>query len=159
MRRRPHSILRDEHGAALAEAAIALPVLVMIFAGVFSLGAMFFNTQLIETAARDGARYLARTDVPAAHEAAARNIVVFSNAAGTGGARIPGLSTGDVTISYRAIANPIDGATGLRTYRGPDPLQVVRVEVRWAAAAGIWSLFGRDTVTYRAAHEQRVVGD
>jgi Flp pilus assembly protein TadG len=152
-------LLRDRRGAALAEAAVALPVLALIFAGVFSLGAMFFNTQLIETAARDGARYLARTDAPAANEAAARNIVVFGNAAGAGNARVPGLTTADVTISYDAIPNPIDGATGQRTYRGGDPLQVVQVEVSWEAAAGLWSLFGEDTVTYRASNEQRVVGD
>jgi Flp pilus assembly protein TadG len=157
--RTPANLLRDERGASIAEAAVALPVLVLIFAGVFSLGAMFFNTQLIETAARDGARFLARTDVPSANEAAARNVVVFANAGGSGAPRIPGLSTADVTISYRDVANPIDGGTGQRTYRGPDPLKVVRVEVSWEAAAGIWSLFGEDTVTYRAAHEQRVVGD
>lgn len=154
------TLWRDRRGAAMAEAAIAIPVLVIIFLGVFALGAMFFNTQLVETAARDGARFLARTDNPSANEAAARNLVVFSNTAGAGAPRIGGLAASDVSISYRSIANPTDGATGERIYRGASTIQVVRVEVVWnVGAAGLGELLGLDAMTYRAVNEQRVVGD
>lgn len=152
-------LLRDRRGAAMAEAAIVIPVLVLIFAGVFSLGATFFHSQLIETAARDGARFLARIDNPATQEATARNIVVFADPSGAGPARIPGLTAADVGITYRTVANPIDGSTGVRTYRGGDFIQLVRVEVSWEASAGFWALIGQDTLTYRAANEQRVIGD
>ena len=156
---RARDILRDKRGAALAEAAIALPVLALIFLGITALGAMFFNSQLIETAARDGARYLSRTDDPVASEAAARNMVVFADPTGAGSPRIPGLTTGDVTISYQTVANPTNGS-GERTYRGGATIRIVRVEVDWnTTASGFSAFLGQDSITYRAVNEQRVIGD
>ena len=155
---RPLSLAHDRRGAALAEAAIVLPVLILVFAGLFSLGAMFFNSQVVETAARDGARYLARTDDPVAQEAAARNVVVFGNTAGAGTARVRGLTAANVAVSYRTIANPVTG-TGERTYRGADPVRLVRVDVNWQASGGMWAILGQPVITYRAGNEQRVIGD
>lgn len=154
------SFIKDERGAALAEAALAAPIMFFLFAFVFVFGSLFYNAQIAETAARDAARYLARTDVPAANETAARNLAVYSNIAGTGGPRIVGLTVDDVAISYASEANPVDPATGERAYRGPDPISIVRVQVTWTSiAAGLWSLFGIGPVDYVAVHEQRVIGD
>ena len=41
----------NERGAALAESAIALPVIVIIFATIFAVGSTLFKTQELETAA------------------------------------------------------------------------------------------------------------
>lgn len=151
---------RDRRGAALAESAIALPLILVMFATVFAFGSTLFNTQVLETAARDAARYLAHTSTTAADEAAARNIAVFSNTAGTGTARVRGMTTGAVGISYISVSNPTDPATGERTYRGPDPVKMVRVEITWTApASGMWGLFGVSPITYHAVNQQRVIGD
>lgn len=150
----------DRSGAALAESAIAAPILFLLFAFIFVLGSLFYNAQSVETAARDAARYLARTDVPSANETQARNLAVYSNVAGTGPSRIRGLTPANVAISYATQANPVNASTGERTYRGSDPITVVQVQVSWTStAAGLWSFFGMDPVEYVAVHRQRVIGD
>ncbi|MBS0383937.1 MAG: pilus assembly protein, partial [Proteobacteria bacterium] len=99
---------RNDCGAALAESAIALPLIVIVFATVFAFGSTLFNTQVLETAARDAARYLARTATTSADETAARNLAVYANTGGVGSSRVRGLTTGNVAITYVTIANPIN---------------------------------------------------
>jgi len=150
----------NEHGAALAESAIALPLIVVVFATIFAFGSTLFNTQVLETAARDSARYLAHTATTGADETAARNIAVYANTTGTGTVRVPGLTTGSVAISYINVSNPIDSLTGERAYRGHDPIKLVRVNITWTApASGMWGLFGSTPITYHAVNQQRVIGD
>ena len=150
---------RDQRGAALAESAIALPLILVVFATIFTFGSTLFNTQVLETAARDAARYLAHTSTTSADEAAARNIAVYANTAGTGTVRVRGLTTGAVGITYVSVSNPTNAQTGERAYRGPDPLKVVRVNISWTAPSGLWGLFGVSPITYHAINEQRVIGD
>ena len=157
---RTFAFKRDQRGAALAESAIAIPLILVVFATIFSFGSTLFNTQVLETAARDAARYLAHTSTTATDEATARNIAVYANAAGTGTARVRGLTTGGVGISYVSVSNPTNAMTGERAYRGPDPLKVVRVEISWTApASGMWGLFGVSPITYHAVNQERVIGD
>jgi len=159
MRASRTSFSTNEHGAALAESAIALPLIVVVFATIFAFGSTLFNTQVLETAARDSARYLAHTATTGADETAARNIAVYANTSGTGAVRVPGLTTGNVAISYVNISNPVTGS-GERAYRGPDPLKLVKVNITWAApAGGMWGLFGSTPITYHAVNQQRVIGD
>ncbi len=151
---------KSQSGAALAESAIALPLIVIVFATVFAFGSTLFNTQVLETAARDAARYLAHTQTTAANEATARNIAVYANAAGTGSARVRGLTTGNVAITYVTLANPINSSTGERPYRGSDPLKLVKVNITWTApASSMWGLFGASPITYHAVNQERVIGD
>ena len=160
MTARRQSLCDNEDGAALAETAIALPLIVLIFAAIFAIGSTLFDTQLLETAARDAARYLAHTKTTSADETAARNLAVYANTAGAGAKRVAGLTTGNVAISYVTISNPIVAATGERAYRGTDPLRLVRVDVSWTSGAvGLWGIFGASPVTYHAINQQRVIGD
>lgn len=150
----------DNKGAVLAESAIALPLILVIFATIFAAGSTLFKTQELETASRDAARYLARTQTTAADETAARNLAVYANTAGTGARRVSGLTTGNIGITYVTISNPVLAATGERAYRGTDPLKLVRVDVTWTSSAGaMWGFFGGSPVTYHAIHQERVIGD
>jgi Flp pilus assembly protein TadG len=154
------SFSASERGAALAESAIALPLLLVIFATIFAFGSTLYNTQVLETAARDSARYLAHTATTSANEATARNIAVYANAAGTGSVRVRGLSTGNVGISYVTVSNPINSGTGERAYRGQDPIKLVRVNIAWTApSSALWNVFGSTPITYHAVNQQRVIGD
>lgn len=56
--RRPLARLADESGVALIEAAIAFPFLVILMAGLFEFGLVFYNFQLVQTGVRDAGRYL-----------------------------------------------------------------------------------------------------
>ena len=157
MRFRP---LSDRSGAALAEAAIALPIILVLFSGIFAFGTTLFNAQVLETAARDAARYIAQTNATGADETAARNIAVYGNTGGAGTARVRGLTAGNVGITYATVNNPITNAsTGERTYRAGATVKIVRVEITWVSnAAGFWGMFGASPVTYHAVNRQRVIG-
>lgn len=57
MIRRSLTIDRDERGAAAIEAAIALPVLITMIYGIFTLGQLFEANAGIQHALGEGARY------------------------------------------------------------------------------------------------------
>lgn len=151
---------KSRDGGPLVEFAIIIPFLVGVWIAIVALGTTFQRTQLLETAARDAARWLARVDDPDAGLAAASNIAVFGNPDGTGAARIPSLDAGDVTISFVDYENPVDPNTGQRTYAGPDPVRAVQVQINYAYdGAGLMGALGFPDFVYRASHEQRVIGD
>ena len=50
------SIARDQRGAAIVEAAIILPVVLLIMAGIFEIGRAYQTYQVLTNAAREGAR-------------------------------------------------------------------------------------------------------
>jgi len=53
----PRSIKADQQGAAVIEAAIALPVLVVMIYGIFSIGQLFEANAGMQHALGEGARY------------------------------------------------------------------------------------------------------
>ena len=55
-----HRLLRDERGAAAAEMALILPLLLTIMFGSMELGNYFMNEHSLVKAVRDGARFAAR---------------------------------------------------------------------------------------------------
>lgn len=94
-----HRFTRDEKGLQLVEAAIVIPIFLILFAATAEFGRFFYEYTTLAKAARVGTRYLATTPVTAAEQAAARNIIVFGNAAGTGSPILPGLNTSHVQIT------------------------------------------------------------
>jgi TadE-like protein len=50
----------DEHGAALLEATVLTPVVLLLVTGVFEFSWYFYQQQAIEIGLRDAARYIAR---------------------------------------------------------------------------------------------------
>jgi Flp pilus assembly protein TadG len=152
---------RDERGAAAIEAAAALPFLVALGAGLFELGGAFYNYELMQTGVRDGARYLARVADPAAAAAvtAAKNLAVTGTIGATAPARVKGWQTSQLQVTYVQTANPADGTTGLRQYRGGSNLTTVHVASAMPyAGLGLLGAFNLGAITIRAAHEERYVG-
>jgi Flp pilus assembly protein TadG len=56
------SICGDVRGTALIEGAIALPVLFLLFFGVFEFSWYFYEQHRVSTGIRDAARYIARSE-------------------------------------------------------------------------------------------------
>jgi Flp pilus assembly protein TadG len=54
---RPAARRRGERGAALIEAAMIIPVLLLIAAGIFEFGRAYQHWQVLTNAAREGARF------------------------------------------------------------------------------------------------------
>ena len=153
-----------EDGAAMLEALLVLPVILILAAGIFEFGAVLYYKLEMETGLRDAARYLARCkDITAplgspvfgCSEAQARSIAAYGASGST--PRVPGWAPGDVTISYRTIANPIVG--GEATYNSTsDVLIVVASSDINYAGGNLLALVGIPFVQMAARHEERYIG-
>ena len=49
-------MIRDEHGGALVEFAIVMPILLMLVGGLVDFGFLYYNKQVLTNASREGAR-------------------------------------------------------------------------------------------------------
>ena len=90
---------RDESGLQLVEVTIVIPIFLIMFGATAEFGRYFYEYTTLAKAARAGSRYLATAPVVPGEDAAARNIVVFGNPAGTGSPLLTGLTTSHVVIS------------------------------------------------------------
>jgi hypothetical protein len=149
----------DDKGAAAIEAALTFPFIVLLGSGLFEFGSVFYNYEMIQTGVRDAARYLARVgDLPSS-ETAARNLAVRGTVNASAPLRVSWWQAADVQIIYRTTPNPIDPNTGLRLYRGNDPLTVIRVSTDLDYnGIGLLNAVGLGPVRVTAAHEERYVG-
>ena len=104
---------RDERGAAAAEMALVLPLLLAIMFGGFEAGHFFYTEQKIIKAVRDGARYAGRLpfeDYSCTGTTRAADIQEITRTGKlTGGtALIDGWENADITVTVTCDA----GATG-----------------------------------------------
>jgi Flp pilus assembly protein TadG len=90
---------RNERGIQLAELAIVLPVLLILFAATAEFGRYFYEYTTLSKAARIGTRYLVTAKVSTYEKGQAANLVVYGNTAGTGSPLIEGLTTANVIIT------------------------------------------------------------
>jgi len=90
---------RDERGLQLVEAAIVVPIFLVLFGATAEFGRYFYEYTTLAKAARAGSRYLTTAPVVATEDTAAKNIVVYGNAAGTGTPILPSLTTTQVVIT------------------------------------------------------------
>lgn len=95
------SFKRDDRGLQLVELAITLPVIVLLFAAAAEFGRYFQEYTTLAKGNRVAARYLATACANGADDAAAKNLVVYGNMAGTGSPIVNGLTTGNVVIERR----------------------------------------------------------
>ncbi|WP_406856244.1 TadE family protein [Alsobacter sp. KACC 23698] len=152
-------IVEDERGSVAVEAALALPFVIAFAFAIFEFGGMLYAYEMVQTGVRDAARYLARVPDPTASETQARAIAVTGSPSGSGASRVAGWSDRDVTVSYASAPNPVDAATGLRAYRGSDPLRIVTVSTTFQPRGlGLLSAIGLGPIQVAASHTERHVG-
>ncbi len=92
---------RNERGVQLAELAIVLPVLLILFGATAEFGRYFYEYTTLAKAARIGTRYLITANVTTAENDNAKKLVVFGNTAGTGAPLIEGLTVNHVVVTAR----------------------------------------------------------
>ncbi len=149
---------RCDRGASMVEFTIVAPFLFIVGFGIIEFGNALYGHHVITTGVRDAARYLARFDDPSTRYNDARILAVTGEPGGVT-PRLSWWGTGNVNITTATVPNPIDGATGERDYRGPDPLTVVRVSssVSYPGVGMLGVLGLGDTITISVMHEERVV--
>lgn len=164
MRSGAHSSLRrglwrDEGGASLVEFSLLAPVLLSLGLGMTEFGRFMYQYQLVVEGLRDAGRYIARLDPDdATNQANAANLAVTGTIDGSGDVRVEGWAAADVTFSVTDVPN--DDGTGTPLYRGGANIEVVEVTTSFDYAdVGFLSAFGIDSITFGAAHEQRVIAE
>lgn len=104
------SFARNDCGVQLAELAIALPALILLFAATAEFGRYFYEYTTLAKGSRVAVRYLATARTNGCDDAAAKNLVVYGNLAGTGSPIVTGLTPAYVVITRRnAAGDPVSG--------------------------------------------------
>jgi Flp pilus assembly protein TadG len=98
------TLARNERGIQLAELAIVLPILLILFAATAEFGRFFYEYSTLAKAARNGTRYMVTAKVSSFERNQAKNLVVYGNTAGTGAPLIDGLTTDEVIITAKDSA-------------------------------------------------------
>jgi hypothetical protein len=101
---RIRSLVRNENGIQLAELAIVLPLLLVMFAATAEFGRYFYEYTTLAKASRVAARYLVTANVNCFQANQARNLVVYGNMAGTGSPLLEGLTTANVKVTPNDLA-------------------------------------------------------
>lgn len=108
LRRRFHLFIAREDGTQLIEFTIALPFLLLMFAGSIELGRLFYTYTTLTKATVVGARYLSSPTTPvgttgysAADINIAKNLMICGVAANCSGQTsvVNGLAAGNITIT------------------------------------------------------------
>ena len=101
----------------MVELAIALPVIIILFAAVAEFGRYFEEYTTLAKASRVAARYLATSSAVGNDDVTAKNLVVYGNLNGSGDPIVKGLTVGNVDIIRR-------NADGVQTVGFPSTVTV-----------------------------------
>jgi Flp pilus assembly protein TadG len=156
---------KDTAGAAFVEAAVVLPILMVLGFVGFEFANIFYSHQLVTTGIRDAARFLARDPhmtlsavgssctLDATYMGYARNLAVYGDVTTGTRTRVPGWDTGQVTIRVTPVAN------GTLTYRGTNPLCVITVSTSFTyRQIGMLRAFNFADQTLSVTHSERWIG-
>ncbi|MEO7493431.1 MAG: TadE/TadG family type IV pilus assembly protein [Massilia sp.] len=86
---------RSQHGSALVEFALVLPILLLLSMMTIEFGRAVHRYNCTAKVVRDAVRYLS-TQTPGTHATEARNLIVYGNVGGTGSPLDPALTTSNV---------------------------------------------------------------
>ncbi len=92
-----------QKGSSTVEFAMLLPLLLLLILMVSEFGVMFYRLNAVSKSVQVAARYLSNNNTtPPPDMAAARNLAVYGNTAGTGTPVVPGFTAANIDIT-----NPI----------------------------------------------------
>ena len=149
----------DNRGSALVEGAVVVPVLFILFFGVFEFSWLFYEQHQVSTGIRDAARYIARSawlpappaSVPSDVQTAAKNLAVTGNTQGSGAPRVSGWTTGNINIQ-------VDTQPCITTCQGnATTLYDVHVSTSFTPASlGFLAFLQLGTFTLNMFHNERL---
>jgi len=99
-------LLRDESGVQLVEAAIVLPILLVLLAATAEFGRFFYTYTALAKATRAGSRYISAQPYNATYKANAKNLVVCgkTSACGAGDTKtVQNLTVSQVEITESPV--------------------------------------------------------
>ena len=147
---------RDRRGAAAAEMALVLPLLLTIMFGSVELGSYFYNEHILVKAVRDGARYAARqnfsyyaacTGSPGDPVESETRALVRTSLLASGNDRFADIQDADITLSTACFTTATDLSASTENLTGiyrnrTDGAPVVTVAATVDYTPVIGTLFG-----------------
>ncbi|ESY86903.1 pilus assembly protein [Mesorhizobium australicum] len=150
----------DESGAALVEAAITIPLVLLLSAGVFEFSNILNTRLLLEAGVEDAGRYMARCSSDwETCKGRAKNLAA-NGAVTNGSARVTGWLPAAVDITMARSLDAVDVATGTQLYlSSKSTVDVVDVSTTYSYSdVGFWSSLGFGALTLSVSHQERVIG-
>ncbi len=142
---------REQEGAVLVEALVAVPFVTLFAAGILEFGNIFWERMQIDAGLRDAGRYMARcrpttpTYTSSCTPATARNIAFYGTQAPAANARlrVPGWGPDPAALTISALsANGTIVVETSHLYR----------------TSPLFAWLGIDAITIHSSHEQRYIG-
>jgi Flp pilus assembly protein TadG len=105
---RVHPCTRRQHGTAIVEFAIALPLMLFLMLATVEFGRILSQYNMLTKSVQDAARYAASNasagttrivNITSSLRTQTANLVVTGNINGTGNALLPSLTAGNVTVA------------------------------------------------------------
>ena len=142
---------RSTAGTALIEAAVILPLVVIIMGGIFDFGHAYATLSAAQKSLRGAVRYLSLLPSGSVCSAwaltSARNLARFGNTAGTGTVLITGWENGDIT---RVAPTACSSST---------PVGIIKLSATVPYDSFMWEIVGLpETITMNVEHEERWIG-
>jgi hypothetical protein len=145
---------QSDHGTALVESAIILPVFLTLVGGVYEFSFYVYQQQLVTIGVRDAARYLALTADPTSttNQADAKSLALTGSING-GPDRLSGWTPADISIQIDTVDN------NTATYSGGSVIRLVTVSTSFVdPSLGFFDLLGLNPPTMSVSHQERAVG-
>lgn len=145
----PRSIDRCTSGASIVEAAIVLPVILVIIGGIFDFGRAYATLSAAQKSLWSATRYLAHVPYEKLCSSwaltDAKNIALHGNTAGTGPLLVAGWTADDISLNSPTNCN--------------DPVVAIRMSANVPYLSFMWGVVGLpDQITMTAEHEERWIG-
>jgi len=140
---------KNEKGSAAAEFALILPMMLTIVFSIYEAGRVFWSYNIVQSSARDAARYAARLDITCSGGSGTfddttatttiQKLTRTGTVDGTGDPLVPGWTdNSSVTVSIVCLSKTSGSVTFGGRYDGQTTIPVITV----AAAAPYGMLFG-----------------
>lgn len=162
---------RDRDGAALLEATVVMPFLLVLGFGLFEFSNALYQYHVITVGVREAARFAAGLPKPdpvvqdescadplVTPVGCAKRVAVTGQIEDGGAKKVEWWDTGDITITYPTVANT-DLGGGLSSYRGGTDITVVQVNTTVTySGLGFLTVLGLEPFTITTGHEERHYG-
>lgn len=167
-------LLGETSGAAAAEMALVMPLLLTIMIGSVELGNFFYNEHILAKAVRDGARYAARqgfANYDCSGEPSTtvrdntRELVQTSLLAG-GADRLANWAATTISVTERCVSSATDMSNSTETMTGiydelslgGAPIVTVSATVAYTPVIGVAFGFSGVGLNLRASQQAAVMG-
>jgi hypothetical protein len=161
--RRGQAFRRDEQGSALIEAAILMPLLITLLAGVFEFSWFFYQQHLVAIGLHDAVGYLARSSDPCnptsrawkTEQEQAKNLATSGIIDG-GPLRVRGWTPALVKLQCNKVDNPIE-KNGLSRYRGSSVFTVTASTEFTESSLGFLKVLRLRAPVISASYSERAI--